>query len=61
LPGCKRPLDVTAAAAGLRLGEILLYGRKNFDIVLVDTPPVLQNPDAPLQVFEDGTPWWERF
>ncbi len=29
-----------------RLKEIVEYSRKNFDIVLIDTPPMLQIPDA---------------
>lgn len=29
-----------------RLREILVYARKNYDIVLIDTPPMLQIPDA---------------
>ena len=35
--------DLLHAAA---LNEILAYSRKNFDIVLIDTPPVLKSPDA---------------
>jgi succinoglycan biosynthesis transport protein ExoP len=29
-----------------RLPELLAYGRKNFDIVLIDSPPMVQIPDA---------------
>ena len=50
-----RTMLLCAGAAGVespdllhspKLAELLVYGRKNFDIVLIDSPPMGQMPDA---------------